>query len=80
MIQELTLIDDDNASIGSSDAFGDDSAEARASFIGKKITASAKSAQAESKNLEGGSRHVGFQDAISIIPEVPETKTKEAVV
>ena len=70
MIQELTEVDEDNNSVSSLDYLSEGgTTEARAMFIGNKISASAKSAKAESKNSDReGSRHVGFEEGVEYIP------------
>lgn len=73
MIQELAEVDEDNRSVSSLDYLGDGEVEARATFIGSKISAAAKNVKIESELT--GSRHVGFNEGVEIIPP-----TKEAVV
>lgn len=77
MIQELTELDDENKSVSSLDYMSDvdsteartSSAEARASFLGEKISSSAKSALIESpRKPADGSKLGGFYDDVVVIP------------
>jgi hypothetical protein len=70
MIQELTELDEENKSVSSLDYMSDvDCAEARASFLGKKISSSARSALIESpRKPVDGSKPVGFYDDVGVIP------------
>jgi Ca2+-binding EF-hand superfamily protein len=70
MIQELTELDDENKSVSSSEHMSDvDSSEARASFLGKKISSSAKSAMSESpRNAADGPKLSGLYDGVVLIP------------
>lgn len=72
LIQELAQADEDNISIASLDLGEGGSSEARAIFLGKKISASARSAKTDSGSDIDGSKHVGFDEGVTIIP------TKEA--
>ncbi|CAB9524981.1 MAP kinase-activated protein kinase 2 (Fragment) [Seminavis robusta] len=68
MIQELTDMEAENKSVSSLDF--EDEAEARAEFLGKKISSSAKLVMSETPSRvgSGGSKHVGFEEGVVLIP------------
>jgi hypothetical protein len=67
MIQELAEIEEDTVSVGSLVDL-EDGTEARAEFIGNKISATAKSLMAETGHVSDTPKQVEFKEGHVVIP------------